>query len=462
MSKASVQTERSDEIRNVVEAALMASEEPLSVRKLQNLFEEEGRPESKEIKAALKTLEDGCEGRGVELCQIGKGFRFQTRDRYSPWMRRMRDTRPPRYSRALLETLSIIAYRQPVTRGDIEGIRGVAVSSDIMRVLLDREWIGQVGHRDVPGRPALYATTSGFLEYFNLRSLSDLPTLLEPRDISEVAKELNITLPIEESDDSEGHEADVIGVDADGVPLDADDEDEEALSAEEDRRIEERRLAAEEEINESLAEIDEELAAVPKVTKKSIDKLMGIEDENAAEKSGDAKSVDDKADASTVEVESTAARSESVDRTDESSTVALETSADGVATERDDETDGVATGDAVDSDDVAEHAESESDETPVRLVSDESVTEAVTQSLAGVSAASLGIDAAADFDDDLGQVEALNPVVHNVGGSASDDDDESDNVYAADTVDPVADDSDSESGADQPEASGTDDQSGQV
>jgi|GEM_PF-473332 len=382
MSKAAAQTERSDEIRNVVEAA---------VRKLQNLFEEEGRPESKEIRAALKTLETDFEDRGVNLCQIGKGYRFQTRDKYSPWMRRMRDTRPPRYSRALLETLSIIAYRQPVTRGDIEKIRGVAVSSDIMRVLLDREWINQVGHRDVPGRPALYATTSAFLEYFNLRSLSDLPTLLEPRDISEVAKELNITLPVEEADDADGHEADVIGVDADGVPLDADEEDEEALSAEEDRRIEERRAAADEEINESLAEIDEDLAAVPKITKKSIDKLMGIEDESA-----DAKGK--------------TADGDSPDQDSATSDAPSAEDGGGVMSAETPET----TPDASDTSDSAAARGGD-----VRLVSDASVTAAVTQSLAGVSAGDLGGEV--DFDDSLEDVGALNPVVHNVGIESDDD-----------------------------------------
>jgi len=162
-------TSRNDltELKSVIEAALMASDVPLSVRKIRNMFDEAERPD-------------------------------QTKDQYSGWLRKLRDTRPPRYSRALIETLSIIAYRQPVTRGDIEGIRGVAVSSDIMRLLLDREWITQIGHRDVPGRPALYATSDSFLEYFNLRSLSDLPALMEPRDVSDVAKDLNITLPMEQ------------------------------------------------------------------------------------------------------------------------------------------------------------------------------------------------------------------------------------------------------------------------
>jgi len=174
----------------------MASDVPLSV--LRNMFDEAERPETNQVNRALAAIEKDCDSRGIELRQIGKGYRFQTKDQYSGWLRKLRDTRPPRYSRALIETLSIIAYRQPVTRGDIEGIRGVAVSSDIMRLLLDREWITQIGHRDVPGRPALYATSDSFLEYFNLRSLSDLPALMEPRDVSDVAKDLNITLPMEQ------------------------------------------------------------------------------------------------------------------------------------------------------------------------------------------------------------------------------------------------------------------------
>lgn len=208
------------QLKSVIEAALMASEVPLSVRKIRNMFEESERPETNLVNKALKAIEKDCASRGIELRQIGKGYRFQTKDQYAGWLRKLRDTRPPRYSRALVETLSIIAYRQPVTRGDIEGIRGVAVSSDIMRTLLDREWISQVGHRDVPGRPALYATTDSFLEYFNLRSLSELPALMEPRDVTDVAKDLNITLPMAKPDLSAG--SDVFDDESDD---DEDDED---------------------------------------------------------------------------------------------------------------------------------------------------------------------------------------------------------------------------------------------
>lgn len=208
------------ELKSVIEAALMASDVPLSVRKIRNMFDETERPETTQVNKALAAIEKDCDSRGIELRQIGKGYRFQTKDQYAGWLRKLRDTRPPRYSRALIETLSIIAYRQPVTRGDIEGIRGVAVSSDIIRTLLDREWIIQIGHRDVPGRPALYATSDSFLEYFNLRSLSDLPALMEPREVTDVAKDLNITLPMGVPVLQPAQ--DVIGED-----LDEDEEDEE-------------------------------------------------------------------------------------------------------------------------------------------------------------------------------------------------------------------------------------------
>ena len=145
--------------------------------------------------------------RGVELRQVGKGFRFQSREKYSEWVSRLSEERPARYSRALLETLAIIAYRQPVTRGDIEDIRGVTVSSDTMRTLQEREWVREVGHRDVPGKPALFGTTPGFLEHFNLKSLSELPPLSELRDLEEISRELNFSLDFgteEEGQEPEG------------------------------------------------------------------------------------------------------------------------------------------------------------------------------------------------------------------------------------------------------------------
>ncbi len=198
--------EDSHELRNIIEAALLACPSPLSVSKLVALFPDEARPAREEVHAALAELEAACAERGVELCRVGNGYRFQTKQRYAPWLRKLSETRPPRYSRALLETLAIIAYRQPVTRGDIEEIRGVAVSTETMRTLLDREWVRQVGYRDVPGRPALYATTRQFLEYFNLGGLKELPTLIEKRTPNEIATELNLSLPLDAEIDTESGE----------------------------------------------------------------------------------------------------------------------------------------------------------------------------------------------------------------------------------------------------------------
>ncbi len=183
------------ELKNIVEALLMVSDTPLSISKIQAVFGEEAAPRSEDIKKAIQQLEQECDKRAVELRKIGKGYRYQTKSRYAVWIRKLQIGRPPRLSRAQLETLSIIAYRQPVTRGDIEDIRGVSASSEIMQRLLEREWIKQVGIREVPGRPALFATTSTFLAYFNLNSLSDLPPLMEQRDIADIARDIDSPLP---------------------------------------------------------------------------------------------------------------------------------------------------------------------------------------------------------------------------------------------------------------------------
>jgi len=185
------------ELQNIIEAALFAAGEPIGIRKMLAMFPDDAKPSKVDIQNVLLSLEQSCEFRGVELRRVGKGWRFQTKEKYSSWLRKLNAEKPPRYSRALLETLSIIAYRQPVTRGDIEDIRGVGVSSDTIRTLEEREWVEQVGHRDVPGRPALFATTQGFLEYFNMTSLRELPELMDKRDLGEIAKEMNLTLPMD-------------------------------------------------------------------------------------------------------------------------------------------------------------------------------------------------------------------------------------------------------------------------
>ncbi|MEE3292282.1 MAG: SMC-Scp complex subunit ScpB [Pseudomonadota bacterium] len=183
------------EISNTVEAALFSAEEPLSTKDLRGMFKPEDAPATDELNAILDQLASDYHGRGIELVSVANGYRFQTQVQYASALRRLRESRPPRYSRALLETLAIIAYRQPVTRGDVEEVRGVAVSTDIMRALLERGWVRQMGEREVPGRPALYGTTTDFLEYFNLASIQQLPELADQRELAEIAKDLNILLP---------------------------------------------------------------------------------------------------------------------------------------------------------------------------------------------------------------------------------------------------------------------------
>lgn len=193
-----------DELKNIIEAAIMVSDEPITVDRLIGMFTDATKPERSTVNELLLELQLEYANRGFELKRIDKGYRLQTREEYSPWLARLRAGRPPRYSRALLETLAIIAYRQPVTRGEIEEIRGVAVSTDIIRTLVDREWVRQVGVRDVPGKPALFATTRSFLEYFNLEGLTQLPSLQDIRDLETIADELNMKLPLEGRDENAG------------------------------------------------------------------------------------------------------------------------------------------------------------------------------------------------------------------------------------------------------------------
>jgi segregation and condensation protein B len=194
--------ETNENLKGIVESALLVSDSPLTLDRMLSMFEEKARPTREEIRAVLDELAEDYKDRGVELKQIEKGFRFQTRPEYAPWLNRLWQSRTPRYSRALLETLAIIAYRQPVTRGEIEEIRGVTVSSEIVKTLLAREWIRQVGHRDIPGKPALFGTTRGFLEHFNLKSLSELPPLSELREPESIARELNLSFPLEDDDEA--------------------------------------------------------------------------------------------------------------------------------------------------------------------------------------------------------------------------------------------------------------------
>ncbi len=179
-------------LKNVLEALLLASGEPLSLATIASVFTDEEQPGNSEIGKALQELGADYEERGLELKEVANGFRLQVRQEVNPWVSRLREERPQRYSRALLETLALIAYRQPITRGDIEEVRGVSVRTNIIRTLQEREWIRVVGHRDVPGKPALFSTTKVFLDYFNLKSLDDLPSLAEIMDMESIEPELEL------------------------------------------------------------------------------------------------------------------------------------------------------------------------------------------------------------------------------------------------------------------------------
>lgn len=179
-------------IKKIVEGLLLAAGKPLSLDMLLTMFSDEERPERNVLRQVLDSIAADCEGHGYELKEVASGYRFQVRQELAEWIGRLWEEKPPRYTRALLETLALVAYRQPITRGDIEEIRGVAVSPNIIRTLLDREWIRIVGHKDVPGKPAMFATTKQFLDYFNLASLQDLPPLSEVRELAKDKSEFDL------------------------------------------------------------------------------------------------------------------------------------------------------------------------------------------------------------------------------------------------------------------------------
>lgn len=201
------------QLKNIIEAALLTAIQPLPLVRLQSLFAEaEEQPDTDQIRAVLDELSQDYAERGIEVKQVGSGFRVQARQEMGPWLHRLSEDRPARYSRALLETLALIAYRQPITRAGIEDIRGVSISSSIVKTLQEREWIRVVGHRDVPGRPALYGTTRQFLDYFNLKSLGELPPLTEMRSIEDIQNEFDLNfnrtvdaeIPEEEAESATG------------------------------------------------------------------------------------------------------------------------------------------------------------------------------------------------------------------------------------------------------------------
>ena len=181
-----------NKVKMIVEGLLLAAGRPLTLDNIIQVFSKDEQPDSKELELVMDSIAEDCADRGFELKEVASGFRFQVKQELSDWIAKLWEERPPRYTRALLETLALVAYRQPITRGDIEEIRGVGVSSNIVRTLLDREWIRVVGHRDVPGRPAMFATTKQFLDYFNLKSLQDLPPLSEIKDLAVADPEFDL------------------------------------------------------------------------------------------------------------------------------------------------------------------------------------------------------------------------------------------------------------------------------
>lgn len=206
-----------EHLKHILEAALLAAGQPLSHAQLGALFSDEERPPAGEISKALEQLGEDCAGRGIELKKVASGYRLQVRQALHGWVSRLWKERPQRYSRAMLETMSLIAYRQPITRGEIEAVRGVSVSTNIIRTLQEREWIRVVGHRDVPGKPALFGSTRTFLDYFNLQNLDDLPSLAEIRDMENLEPELDLELnpapPAADVREADIVEADIVEAD---------------------------------------------------------------------------------------------------------------------------------------------------------------------------------------------------------------------------------------------------------
>jgi len=189
-----------EQLKRILEALIMASSTPLSLDRMLAVFPENQQPERAQVLEALAGLTEDFAGTSLELKEVSSGFRFQVRRDYAEWVGKLWEEKPARYSRALLETLALVAYKQPITRGEIEKIRGVSVNTQIMKTLLEREWVTIVGHRDVPGKPAIYATTRQFLDYFNLKSLEDLPPLAEIRDLDQLNGELELAVSEEESE----------------------------------------------------------------------------------------------------------------------------------------------------------------------------------------------------------------------------------------------------------------------
>lgn len=258
-----------NQLSRIIEGALFAAEKPMSIDRLLELFDEQDRPEKAAIKAALEALTQDYAERGVELKELASGYQFQVRADLAKWIQRLWEERAPRYSRALLETLALIAYRQPITRGEVEDIRGVAVNTNITKTLLEREWVRIVGYRDVPGKPALFATTKEFLDYFGLRSLEELPPLNELQDLDKLGEHLEQRLQ-DENGEAIGENAEASAADTAETEVSSEEQNTEANDEAEkdmssaDQALEEENIEVEAieefELETEMAEVNEEEA----------------------------------------------------------------------------------------------------------------------------------------------------------------------------------------------------------
>ena len=269
-----------DKLKQIIEGALLAAGRPLSVDSILSLFLDEDQPSRDEIREAVKSLQDDCANRGVELQEVGTGFRYQVKADLAEWVARLWEEKASKYSRAVLETLALIAYRQPITRSEIEDVRGVSVSSHIVKSMLEREWIRVIGHRDVPGRPALYGTTKMFLDYFGIKSLSDLPPLAELRNIESIEHELDFGDKSTEGQDTEeaesleaeqGEVQPVALADADVVTESSESEPEPELQSDEPSVAENDEIATQETTAESEASATDEVIAIEETTDATTD-----------------------------------------------------------------------------------------------------------------------------------------------------------------------------------------------
>lgn len=265
-----------DKMQAIIEAALMVAGHPLTVAALQNLFPEDERPNAADIKSLIQAIQESYanHNRGIEIKEVSSGFRIQAKTELSPWLSKLWEERAPRYSRAFLETLVLIAYKQPITRAEIEEIRGVTVSTNIMKTLQEREWIRVLGYREVPGRPAIYGTTKEFLDYFNLKSLSELPTLAEIKNFEAQEAQLQVELAIQNSNvGPENSEA--IPAERDALAHEEDNEHDNnvvaiGIAGVKDESVAEEIAAENSEVVEEAAEAGTETEEEPENTEKDI------------------------------------------------------------------------------------------------------------------------------------------------------------------------------------------------